>query len=81
MANAAAQRGRLGWDSRLRSARRPRPTAASGELSGDDRALELAAEQLALDPDFARTLAEYLLARRRLRLGRAGWRASFHLSQ
>lgn len=37
---------------------------------------EDAAERLGVDPSFARTIQEYLRARRRLRLDQFGWRAA-----
>jgi hypothetical protein len=47
-----------------------------GRLDGRLHSLEDAAERFGIDPPFARTVDEYLGARRRLRLRRAGWRAS-----
>ncbi|HEY7067151.1 MAG TPA: hypothetical protein VII06_37160 [Chloroflexota bacterium] len=49
-----------------------------GRADDPPHSSEAGAERIGIDSSFARTLDEYLQARRRLRLDRSGWRAGFH---
>jgi hypothetical protein len=79
MASAAAQRTRVGQESGLRRAVRQLLERRPSDPRQPSQPRNHAAGQLGVDPVFARTIEEYLLARRRLAISRAGWRASFRL--
>lgn len=48
-----------------------------GIVDDQSPAIADAADHFGVDPTFARTVEEYLQARRQLRLARFGWRAGF----
>lgn len=77
MASTATPGARSGTQSWLRPLTQDSLDQREGAASAHERFLNQVAERLGVDEAFACTLREYLLARQRLHLGRAGWRASF----